>query len=409
MKNLNLTQKRKSRKLFKKILPGFTIAGIVLLALFLISFIKGPEEFRFILQGSGLRSDGNKINILLLGNAGGRHQGSDLTDTVMVASINQKTNQVYLISLPRDLWVDSVKGKLNSVYEIGESRQSLSVSKRGGLNYSKEVIGDILGESIHYVIRVDFSGFVKAVDLMQGIDVAVVNSFEDSLYPIEGRENDLCGLEEKEMEFNEEEAKKLNIPTGKRKVLISKDGKIATDSAEPDKGYDYFPCRFERIKFSAGETHMDGSTALKFVRSRMGTNGEGSDFARSRRQQLVLEAFRSKVLSLETLSSPTKISELIKTFGKSVEVDIPVTDILKLYKLSKKIDKTHSFILATSKEPLLINPSPSDYGGSWVLVPKSGNFNDIHKYVDSVLNGEVIDEQSSRGVEASASARTSHN
>ena len=84
-------------------MPGFTIAGIILLAIFIISFLKGPEEFRFILQGSGLRSTDNKINILLLGNAGGKHQGSDLTDTVMMASINQKTNQVYLISLPRDL------------------------------------------------------------------------------------------------------------------------------------------------------------------------------------------------------------------------------------------------------------------------------------------------------------------
>ena len=66
MKNLNLTQKRKSRKMFKKFMPGFTIAGIILLAIFIISFLKGPEEFRFILQGSGLRSDGNKINILLI-------------------------------------------------------------------------------------------------------------------------------------------------------------------------------------------------------------------------------------------------------------------------------------------------------------------------------------------------------
>jgi len=396
MKNLNLTQKRKSRKMFKKFMPGFTIAGIILLAIFIISFLKGPEEFRFILQGSGLRSDGNKINILLLGNAGGIHQGSDLTDTVMVASINQKTNQVYLISLPRDLWVDSVKGKLNSVYEIGDS-------KGMGLNYSKDVIGDILGEQIHYGIRVNFSGFVKAVDLIEGIDVLVAKSFEDSLYPIEGRENDLCGLEEKEIEFNEEEAKKLNIPAGKRKVLIAKDGKIATDSAEPDKGYEYFPCRYERITFKAGEIHMDGTTALKFVRSRMGTNGEGSDFARSRRQQLVLEAFRSKVLSLETLSSPTKITELIKTFGNSVEVDIPAGDILKLYKLSKKIEKTNSYVLATSKESLLINPPPGDYGGSWVLIPKSGNFNDIHKHVDQVLNGEVTENN------ASDSARTGNN
>ena len=383
-------------------MPGVTIAALVILAIFLLGFFRGSgDSFRFILKGSGLKSSDNKVNVILLGNAGGTHQGSELTDTVMVASINQKTNHVYLISLPRDLWVDSVKGKLNSVYEIGEENGE-------GLEYSKKNVRNILGIPIHYGIRVDFGGFVKAVNLLGGIDVMVANNFEDNLYPIEGRENDLCGLEEREIEFNEEEAKKLNIPSGKRKVLIAKDGKIATDSAEPDKGFDYFPCRYERVAFTAGRSHMDGETSLKFVRSRMGTNSEGSDFARSRRQQLVLEAFRGKVLSLETLSSPNKISELVKTFGRSVETDIPVADILTLYKLSKKVLQTNSYVLAAGTESLLINPSQDDYGGAWVLVPKSGNFNDIHEFVRKVLNGEVTDEQRSRGAEASASARTSH-
>src|SRR3990167_8453039 len=385
MKNLNLTQKRKSRKMFKKFMPGFTIAGIILLAIFIISFLKGPEEFRFILQGSGLRSDGNKINILLLGNAGGIHQGSDLTDTVMVASINQKTNQVYLISLPRDLWVDSVKGKLNSVYEIGDSKDI-------GLNYSKEVIGNILGESIHYGVRVNFSGFVKAVDLIEGIDVLVVKSFEDSLYPIEGRENDLCGLEEREMEFNEEEAKKLNIPTGKRKVLIAKDGKIATDSAEPDKCYDYFPCRYEKIKFTAGETHMDGTTALKFVRSRMGTNGEGSDFARSRRQQIVLQAFRSKVLSLETLFNPGKIKGLIDAFGESFETDIPIERSLDFLKLVRNSENVSNIVLGDlgGGKSILMVPPPSEYGGAFVLIPPDNDFSAIKDYIKQRLLEDSI-------------------
>jgi polyisoprenyl-teichoic acid--peptidoglycan teichoic acid transferase len=393
VKNLNLSKKR--HKKLTKLMPGITVIAVVLLVLFLLSLMRGSgESFRFIFQDS-LRSTDDRVNVLLLGNAGGRHEGADLTDTVIVASINLKTNHVYLISLPRDLWVESVKGKLNSVYEIGEK-------KGDGLGYSKEAIGEILGLPIHYGVRIDFGGFIKAVDLLGGLDVDVARTFDDYLYPIEGRENDLCGLEEKEIEFNEEEAKKLNIEIGKRKVLVLKDGKIATDSADPEKGEEYFTCRYEHIHFNKGITHMDGETALKFVRSRHGLPlSEGSDFARSRRQQLVLEAFRSKVLSHETLSSPTKISELIKTFGDSVEVDIPAADILKFYRLSKKVEQTHSTVLATSKEPLLINPSPSDYGGAWVLVPRGGSYDMIHDFVQKVLNGEVTDE-------ASASARTSN-
>lgn len=389
MKALNLgVTKRKKKKVNKVIF----FAGAIIIGILLLILLKGPgESFRFIFQG-GLRSTDGKTNILLLGNAGGTHDGAQLTDTIMVASINQKTNKVYLISIPRDLWVDSVKGKVNSVYEIGENKD-----KGGGLLLSKNSLGEILGLPIHYALRVDFNGFVKAVNLLGGIDVVVEKSFEDSLYPIEGRENDLCGLEEKEIDFKEEEAKKLNIPVGKRVVLIDKEGKVATDSAETDKGYKYFTCRYETISFKAGHTLMDGENALKFVRSRMGTNGEGSDFARSKRQQLVIEAFRKKALSLETFSSPSKISSILATFDKSFETDIPVSDYGYFYSLSKKVT-TQNVVLADSNS-LLVHPPQGDFGGAWVLVPKGNDLNTIHDYIDKVLKGEI---------DASGSARPSN-
>lgn len=396
MKYLNLQNqtRKKTGRIAKKFTKLLTVVGIIILGLFILILFKGPgESFRFIFQ-NGPRSTDGRVNILLLGNAGGVHDGGQLTDTIMVASYNLKTNKVYLISLPRDIWLTDIKGKINSVYEIGESR-----AKSSGLSLSKKTIGDILGLPIHYGVRVDFSGFTKAVDLLGGIDVIVEKSFEDSLYPIEGRENDLCGLEEKEMDFSPDEAKKLNIDPGKRVILKLKDGKIATDSAEPDKGYQYFSCRYETVSFTAGQTHMDGAIALKFVRSRMGTNSEGSDFARSHRQQLVLESFRKKALSLQTFSSPSKVSTLFTTFGQSFETDVPAGDMPALFGLTKKVGQTQNLVLSTDGSALLTHPPQGDFGGAWVLVPKLKNYDEIHKFIQKVLREEV-------SIESSGSART---
>lgn len=365
---------------------------VSLVALIIAIFSSSSTVVRYIFPTlTFLESTDGRVNILLLGNAGGAHAGPYLTDTVMVASINIKTNKVYLISLPRDFWVDKLKVKLNAVYEVGQS-------KYAGLNLDKEIVGDILGLPLHYGLRVDFSGFEKAIDQLEGIDIDVERSFDDYNYPIAGKEEDLCDFREEEKEFSEEEAKRLNISSGKQKVLIAPDGKIATDSAEPEKGFEYFKCRYEHIHFDKGLQHINGEVALKFVRSRMGTAGEGSDFARSKRQQKVIEATRKKVLSLETVVNPRRITDLLSTFGKSVEVDIPIDDIIEIYSISKKLQVGANFVLDDSN--LLVRPKAQDFGGAYVLVPKTSDYNLIHEYVKKVLSGEINTN------EATASARS---
>lgn len=381
--------RRKSLRLLKKYRPILFITSVVLLLAILIVFLSGTGSvFRYVfLNLTPFKSTDGRVNVLLLGNAGGAFDGPYLTDTMLVASYNLKTNQAYFISLPRDLWLDRYKIKLNVVYELGQSQGE-------GLEFTKGVVSDILGIPIHYALRLDFRGFIKAVDEVGGLDMVIGRSFDDYYYPIAGRENDLCGANEEEREFSKEEAKKLNIEPGKRKVLITPDGKIATDSADPQRGLEYFRCRYEQISFLAGPTHMDGKTTLKFVRSRMGTNNEGSDFARSKRQQKVIEAFRKKVLSLETLINLSKVKSIINTFGQSIETDIPVDDIVELYGFSKKAQKTLSFVLGDGQENLFFNPPSSDYGGAWVLVPKDRSLKEIHQYVKRILSGEVKSEGS---------------
>lgn len=379
------------KKVFKKkrgwkfflLIGVISIFLVFLLWLFYGSNFSSKYEFaknpiKAVFSGSTLRSDDDRVNILLLGNAGGDHDGPYLTDSIIVASYHLKSKKATLISIPRDMWLGDLRAKVNTAYEIGEKRD-----KGEGLEFAKDEIDNVLGIPIHYGVRIDFRGFAKAIDLLGGIDVEVPKTFDDYNYPIAGKEDDLCGLQEKEVELSEEEAKKLSLKTGKQKVLIDDSGKIATEAAS-------FKCRYERIHFDQGISHMDGKTALKFVRSRMGTNGEGSDFARSRRQQAVIQAFKDKALSAETIFSVNKIGGLLETFGESVETDIRAENYLELYKMSKEVKSIRSVVLGDLGEgkSLFINPPPSQYG-SWVLVPQEEDWGLVADYVRKVLQEEI--------------------
>lgn len=372
--------KRGKDSFFKKIIPAvLTISILTLLVIFLTTLSGTNSVVNYIFSGTSLKSTNGFVNVLLLGMAGGKHDGATLTDTIMVASYNLKTNKVYFISIPRDLWLPALYAKANAVYQLGH------------LSLAKTIMGNVVGLPIHYGLRVDFSGFVRAVDILGGLEVVVERSFDDYNYPIAGKEEDLCGNKEEERDFSEDEAKKLNIEPGRKKVLISPEGMVATDSAQEDQGVKYFACRFEHISFGKGKTMMDGETALKFVRSRHGTNREASDFARSKRQQKVLDGAKVKVLSLETLFNPQKISELVKNFGESLDMDISVRDGLEFLRLSRKAQGSYNFVLDDS---LLVHPNPSDYEGAYVLISQDDDFSVVQRFVRKILSGEVENESS---------------
>lgn len=393
---------RKVKNNIKKLVPILVVIGILMsLAFFVVTFSGTSSYVISIISGTSLKSVNGRVNVLLLGIAGGTHEGPNLTDTIMVASYDLKANQVYLMSIPRDLWLPSLQSKANSVYQIG-------LLQNNGLGLSKTVIGNILGIPISYALRLDFRGFISAIDTLGGLDISVDKTFDDYNYPIDGKGNDLCGYQEKEMDFSEDQASKLNIEPGKKKVFIAPDGSIATDSAQEDLGAKYFTCRYEHIHFDKGFNHMDGTTALKFVRSRHGTNGEASDFARSKRQEKVIEEVKAKILSFETLTNPDRISELFTTFGRSIDTDISVKDALEFYKLSRKSTGTHSFVLddsprsglPNSRTSLLVHPPREQYGGAYVLISQDDDFSMVQEYVRKILKGEITE------YDATASART---
>jgi len=282
---------------------------------------------------------------------------------------------VTLLSIPRDLWLPNINEKINTAYQIG-------LNNGKGLSYAEDKIDNILGITIHYGVVLDFSGFSKAVDQVGGLDVTVPNTFDDYQYPIDGKENDLCGWTEQQMTLSDDQAKSLNVQPGTQKVYVGPSNQIATDSSTLD-----FSCRYEHIHFDKGTMHMDGVTALKFIRSRHALGIEGSDFARSKRQQLVIEAFRSKIFSPQTLFNPQKLIGLFDTLGSSITTDIPRGEFPEMYNLSKSAKKIHSVVLGDlgGGQSLFINPPIGDYG-AWVLIPPNSDFKPVINFVKTTLD-----------------------
>ena len=357
---------------YKKIMKAFKMRKkIVIIALILI-FIGffgriineaaklSPIFFQYIFQKEiVLKKTENRVNVLFLGIGGGKHDGPLLTDTIIYASIDPVLQKTTLVSIPRDLWLPDLNAKINTAYSFGESKK-----KDSGLLLMKAAVEKILNQPVDYVLRIDFNGFIRAIDLIGGIDVKIEKGFEDLEYPISGKEIDDCGFAGLEFE------------------------KRATSSA----ALEAFPCRYEHLIFKQGVEHMDGSRALKFVRSRHAIGSEGTDFARARRQEIVIQAFKDKIFSLNILLNPGKLLDLYGVFQDSIHTNIQQSEYDDFIKLAQKMKDapTNSVVFFYSdpyseKQGIFINPPISEiYGNQWVLIPRTGNgnFSEVQKYIN---------------------------
>jgi len=276
----------------------------------------------------------NRINILLMGIGGGEHDGPNLTDTMILASIEPSTKNISLLSIPRDLLVP-IPGygwrKINSANAFGE----VNNPGRGG-DLAKETTSQVFDIDIPYYAVIDFSAFNKIINDVGGVKVYVDEGFTDTLYP--------------------------------------------------DENFGYAPITFEQ-----GWQIMDGDRALKFVRSRHSTGGEGSDFARSKRQQKVIVALKEKVISLNFLMNPKNIGNLLTTMDKHVRTNLDVWQIIHLYELEKNIDAQK--IVAKTLEAEPAGPLVSSLSaGAFVLRPRTGNWEELRDLVKNVFNQSYIEE-----------------
>lgn len=373
-------KKAKGRR-FIKTTSWLVFLGILLFGIYsilppikdsLASMLGGSSAvFSYLVNGKQeLKKDGGKTNILLMGidkRAEEQYTYQDAngiisrapfrTDTIIVASYNYDSEKVTMLSIPRDLWVDvpsfgdvqSQSMKINGVYALGDTYNYPG----GGAALLSKILQNMLQVPIHYTARIDFAGFEKAIDSVGGIDIVVENAFVDDEYPIEGKED-----------------------------------------AWPVSS------RYRTLQFKAGLQHMDGETALAFARSRHGSNGEGTDFARAKRQQLVISAFKDKVFNPVTVKSPQVLIDLYKSLGDSFATTITVNEMLGGYDLAKNIDSSHITAYNLDDRPdnpggLLYSPPMANYGGAWVLIPDEEDYSEVRQFVQQIFSSSGLPSEPS--------------
>ncbi len=280
----------------------------------------GDED---VAAGLATKKDDHLLNILILGIGGAGHDGSTLTDTIIFLSADLKEKRLGMVSIPRDLAYPVSEGryeKINSVHVYEERAHPGE-----GAIYTAEKMSDFFEVPIDHVIRIDFKGFVAFIDALGGVDVNVERGFTDSQFPTY---NDL----------------------------------------------------YQTVSFKAGKQHMDGAKALQFVRSRHGNNGEGSDFARSARQQLLMVAVRDKLLSLQTLGDPRKLANLYKSVTSNIQSDLNAWDLIKLAPLAEDFDPNNieRHTLTNGPQGLLTD---THINGSYLLFPIRNDWKPIKALV----------------------------
>lgn len=305
---------------FKKIvviLLFLAMVGLILYVGYIVSIVAKISTNTW--QLGPLETDANgRTNILILGVGDAGHAGEKLSDSMMVLSL-KGSNRSARISIPRDLRVE--------IPEYGESKIN-AAHAYGGVQLAEQTVSNNLGIPIHYYVRTNFTGLKTVVDSIGGVEVDVKKALVDVEYPCEDNQYRACGL---------------NIRPGVQ--------------------------------------HMDGTTALQYVRCRKGTCG--NDFGRAERQQEVMNLVIARLLKPDNLVDLKLLNQVALALQQGVQTDLGGIQMVQLARvlMQSPQDSAGNFVLSTSPGGLL----RSDPVGSSDLVPLGGNFSAIEQKINGIF------------------------
>lgn len=301
--------------------------------------------------------DQGRVNILLAGNSAddAGHNGANLTDSIMLISIDTKNNKAFLLSIPRDLWVKidgSGHQKINEAYVTGtEEGFKESGYPEGGMGQLEQVVSKSLGVPIHYYALVNYNALKQGVDAVGGIDYTVKSSDPRGLY----------------------------------------DPNIDWTTKGP------------LVKLTNGTHHLTGQQALDLARARGDAyNSYGfaaSDFDRTKHQRELIVALKSKLSTPGVIANPAKLSSLFDVVGKNVKTDMKLNEVHRLFDLSKKIDNSKVASLSLNdnngKDLLASYLSPN---GQSALIPAAGldNFYDIQLFMKRQTSSNPVVQEGAK-------------
>ncbi len=348
---------KRQRKKGGKVKKFFKILGILLLVSVLalgarfykdiakLTGNKNPFSLLGVFRPSELSNDNGRVNILVAGNSADDlgHGGAELTDSIMVLSLNTKNDTALMLSVPRDLWVakpEGGHGKINSVFP------------ESGMEGLESVIEDVTGLTVHYNALVNYTAFKDLVDAVGGININI-------------QSDDPRGIYDSSLDW-----------TSRRCCALA--------------------------KYPNGPVTLDGKQALNLARAR----GEGygsygfidADFTRTEHQRQMLLAIKDKASSTAVIANPLKISNLVDAVGSNVRTDLQLSEMQSLFYYAKKVDnaKIDSYNINTLKgesTTMLANYASPD--GQSALIPAAGidDFTEISAQIKKIFTaGPLVKE-----------------
>lgn len=276
--------------------------------------------------------------------------GVDLTDSIQVISLNQKTKDAVMFSVPRDLWVSygmscisGYEGKINVVYECAKSGSS----DETGAKRLTDLIGTTFGLDTHYWVKVNYSALEDAVDALGGITVTIDSEDPRGVY---------------------------------------------------DPNFDW-QCNLQcnLVKHPNGPAKLSGEQALALARARNAAGGyglAGGNFDREAYQQKIMLAIQQKAVSAGTLANPAKVSGLIDTMGNNVRSNFATGEIRTLVNLAQEIKPSsiNRLSLVDVESPVM---TTGDYYGQSIVMPVAGigNFSEVQQFIQQALRGAHDDDE----------------
>lgn len=269
---------------------------------------------------------GERVNFLLVGVDSGPGRTTALTDTMLVVSVDADGGASAMISVPRDLYGvllpdgTPFNRKLNSLMAYAGAHKA--DFPLGGVGTLKATIGQLLGVQIHYFAAINLIGFKQTVDSIGGVDITVERAIRDATY------------------------------------------------------VDEFGTRVG-FYLKAGTHHMNGRTALAFVRSRKGAGD--NDFTRADRQQQLLTAIREKLTAGNLLLALPGLLDAVKN---TIATDVPGGRLAELASAVQRADMSQLRRIVL-QPPEYMRADPFSSAG-YVLIP---NFEAIRAIGEQLLSG----------------------
>lgn len=271
-----------------------------------------------------LNTEGDgRLNVLLLGRGGEENTAADLTDTILIASIDLQNQSTSLLSIPRDTYVANASdnSKINGVFSRGKEMalykgKTNSQAEDEGIKSAIAAVRNVAGVPIHKYVLTDYKAFRDVVNALGGVDVTVPEAIYDG---------------------------------------------------------------FTGWSFKAGKQTMNGDRALQYARTRHGSNR--GDFDRTENQRRLLVSMRSKATTTGIVTNPVRLNSLANAVQKNIRTDLSVDEARTVFDKTKTMldGNIKSLDLAKPDDPLV---TTGNADGQSIVRPVAGlqDFTEIRAY-----------------------------